>query len=149
MWGVLAVSRSHWVCPGSWCVCFPRPHCSGFRLLCREWALGCVHFPGLSRSGSGSQVLHKGADSVGSVFCAFPGGAAQATMYLASTLCSGAVRLITSLAVATPVSGCTCALCACVSSGELISDCNPPSGCQPSRISVSLWLETGSLFAVW
>ena len=33
-------------------------------------ALGCVHFPGLSYSGSGSQVLHKGADSVGPVLCA-------------------------------------------------------------------------------
>ena len=37
----------------------------------------------------------------------------------------------------------------CVSSGELISGCDPPGGCQPSRISGSLWLETGSLFAVW
>ena len=37
----------------------------------------------------------------------------------------------------------------CVSSGELISGCGHPGGCQPSRISGSLWLETGSLFAVW
>ena len=37
----------------------------------------------------------------------------------------------------------------CVFSGELISGCDPPGGCQPSRISGSLWLETGSLFAVW
>ena len=37
----------------------------------------------------------------------------------------------------------------CVSSGELISDCDPLGRCQPSRISGSLWLETGSLFAVW
>ena len=36
----------------------------------------------------------------------------------------------------------------CVSSGELISGCNPPGGCQPYRISGSLWLETGGLFAV-
>ena len=39
---------------------------------CLKWALGCVHFPGLSRSGSGSRVLHKGTDSVGPVFCALP-----------------------------------------------------------------------------
>ena len=39
---------------------------------CLKWALGCMHFPGLSRSGSGSPVLHKGADSVGPAFCAFP-----------------------------------------------------------------------------
>ena len=37
----------------------------------------------------------------------------------------------------------------CVSSVELVSSCDPPVRCQPSRISVSLWLETGSLFAVW
>ena len=35
-------------------------------------ALGCVHFPGLSHSGSGSRVLHKGTDSVGPAFCALP-----------------------------------------------------------------------------
>ena len=39
---------------------------------CLMWALGCVHFPGLSHSGSGSQVLHKGTDSVGPAFCALP-----------------------------------------------------------------------------
>ena len=37
----------------------------------------------------------------------------------------------------------------CVSSGELVSSCDPPGGCKPSRISGSLWLETGILFAVW
>ena len=37
----------------------------------------------------------------------------------------------------------------CVSSGKLVSGCDSPGGCQPSRISGSLWLETGSLFAVW
>ena len=35
-------------------------------------ALDCVHFPGLSGSVSGSQVLHKGTDSVGPAFCALP-----------------------------------------------------------------------------
>ena len=37
----------------------------------------------------------------------------------------------------------------CVSSEELISGYDPPGRCQPSRISGSLWLEIGSLFAVW
>ena len=36
VWGVLAVSRPHWVCPHSWHVCFPSLHCSGSRLLCQE-----------------------------------------------------------------------------------------------------------------
>ena len=39
---------------------------------CLRRALGCVHFPGLSRSASGSQVLLKGADLVGPAFCARP-----------------------------------------------------------------------------
>ena len=37
---------------------------------CLKWALGSVHFLGLSRSGSGSQVLLKGTDLVERVFCA-------------------------------------------------------------------------------
>ena len=37
---------------------------------CPKRALGCVHFPGLSCSGSGSQALHKGTDSVGPVLYA-------------------------------------------------------------------------------
>ena len=39
---------------------------------CPKWSLGFVHFPGLSCSGSGSWVLHKGADSVGTAFCILP-----------------------------------------------------------------------------
>ena len=35
-------------------------------------ALGFMHLPGLSRSGSGTQVVLRGADSVGPVFCALP-----------------------------------------------------------------------------
>ena len=35
VWGVLAVSRPHWVCPRSRCACFPSLHCLGSRLLCR------------------------------------------------------------------------------------------------------------------
>ena len=36
-------------------------------------ALGCMHLPGLSHSGSGTQVVLRGADSVGPAFCALPG----------------------------------------------------------------------------
>ena len=39
---------------------------------CLKRALGCMHCSGLSRSGSGSRVLRKGADFVGPVFCALP-----------------------------------------------------------------------------
>ena len=74
-WRVFAVSWPHWVWPCSWCVCFPSLYCSGSRLLCRELSeasLGCMHFPGLSHSGSGTQVVLRGADSVGLAFCALP-----------------------------------------------------------------------------
>ena len=47
VWGVLAVSRLHWVCPRSWCMCFPSLHFSGSRLLCWE----------LSEAGPGLHVL--------------------------------------------------------------------------------------------
>ena len=133
--------------PRSRHVCFPRLHCSSSRLLYRERALSCVHFPGLSHSGSGSRVLHKGADSVGPAFCAFRVGAAQAARSLTSALSPGQRDFSPPrprLSFRVQRSGAPC-----VSSGELISGCDPPSGCQPSRISGSLWLETGSLFAVW
>ena len=35
-------------------------------------ALGCMHLPGLSCSGSGTQVVLRGADLVGPAFCALP-----------------------------------------------------------------------------
>ena len=35
-------------------------------------ALGCMHLPGLSHSGSGTRVVFRGADSVGPAFCALP-----------------------------------------------------------------------------
>ena len=35
-------------------------------------ALGCMHLPGLSRSGSGTQVVLRGADLVGPAFCGLP-----------------------------------------------------------------------------
>ena len=96
VWGALAMFRPHWVCPRSRHVCFPRLHCSGSSLLYRERALSCVHFPGLSRSGSGFPVLHKDTDSVGPEFCAFPTRAAQAARSLMGALSPGAVRLIPS-----------------------------------------------------
>jgi len=39
---------------------------------CLRQALGCLHFPGLSHSGSGSWVLYKGTDLIGPVFCVLP-----------------------------------------------------------------------------
>ena len=35
-------------------------------------ALGCMHLPGPSRSGSGTRVVLRGTGSVGPAFCALP-----------------------------------------------------------------------------
>ena len=98
---------------------------------CLRWTLVCVHFPGLSHSGSGSWVMHKCTDLVGPAFCALPRSEQFRTRCLASTLSpAGGVCLITS-----PVPNrCAVSGVLCVSSGELISRCNPPGRCQPSRI---------------
>ena len=145
VWGALAVFQPHWVCPHSRRVCIPHLHCSGFRLLYRERALSCVHFPGLSHSGSGSWVLHKGADSVGSAFYAFPCPSSSGNQELEElTLLRCSVTY--PLPIPASVSRRTRP---CVSSAELISGCDPSSRCQPSRISRSVWLKMGSPFAVW
>ena len=101
---------------------------------CLKQALGCVHYPGLSCSGSGSWVLHKGTDLVGRAFCVLPrfeqlrqpgtwrshspqvGGASYHLPIPSPSVswvrCRGAISVVP-----------------CVSSGELISP-----RCQPSRI---------------
>ena len=118
-------------------VCFPRLHCSGSRLLSRERALRCVRFQFLDipqkrrlswacilclpcRRSSGSQELH---------------GREAPT--------PGAARLLPSAVPACRVH------VPCICSWELASSHDPPGRCRPSRISGSLWLETGDLFAVW
>ena len=75
VWGVLAVSGPHWVYPAHGMYAFPvytaqSPGCSAGELS--EVDLGLRALPGLSCSGSGSWVLHKGADLVGPAFCALP-----------------------------------------------------------------------------
>ena len=94
-------------------LCFHGLHFSGSRLLCQELSediLGCMHFPGLSCSGSGSRVLHKGADLVGPGFCALP-RSEQVTRCLVSAVTPrcvwGRMHLITSPIPAAWFSACT------------------------------------------
>ena len=106
---------------------------------CLRWALGCVHFPGLSRSGSGSQVVHKGTDLVGPALCALPrheqlrrpgdwrGHTPQVGGVSYHLPCPS--RSVSLVRCESTVSGVPR-----VSSGELISGCDPPGRCQPSRI---------------
>ena len=120
-------------------VCFPRPHCSGYMLLYRERALSCRQL-----QFSGTPQKHR----LGwACVCAFPARAAQAARSLTSALSPDVVHLIPSAVPASDSAGRSREPSVC--SGELVSSRDPPSGCQPSRISGGLWLETGSLFAVW
>ena len=74
-WRVLAVTQPHWVCRRSQSVCFPCLYYLGSTSAgdCLRLALGCMHLPGLSRSGSGTQEVLRGADLVGLHFVPFPG----------------------------------------------------------------------------
>ena len=98
--------------------------------------------------GSSFRVLDRSADLVVPAFCAFPGPSSSGSQELDRRTLSGCGA--PSPLRSPSLSFCTRRLGApCVCSGELVSSCDPPGGCQPSRISGSLWLETGSLFAVW
>ena len=106
---------------------------------CLRWALGLAHFPGLGHSGSGSQVLHKGADLVGPVFCALPRSKQlrwPGAWWVQSS--PGRRCILLPPPVFWVYNGHAFSAVPCVSSGELISGCDPPSGCQPSRIPRSL-----------
>ena len=140
VWGALTVFRPHRVCPRSQQVWFSRLHCSGSRLLYREQALSCVR---LQFSGT-PQKHHLGWACV---LC-LPRPSSSGSQELEE-------RTLPRCGAPSPLCGPSLSLCArwlgapSVCSGELVSSLGPPGGCQPSRISGSLWLETGSLFAVW
>ena len=145
VWGALTVFRPHWVCPRSW-VC-ALPVYTAQATCCSIWSGPCV------ACGSSFRVFHKSADLVGPAFCAFPGpsssGCQELDGRLTGALSLSAVHLLPSTVPAS-VSGCASRVhAACVYSRELASSHDPPGGCPPSRISGSLWLETGGLFAVW
>ena len=109
---------------------------------CLRRALGCMHFPDLSRSGSSSWVLHKG-DLVGLAFCALPRSEQlrwPGAWWAQSPSVGGYVLLppCPSDSVFQVYNKCTFSGVSCLSSGELIPGCDPPSGCQPSKIPRSL-----------
>ena len=136
--------RPHWVCPRSrwWRVLspstLPRPQVA-LQGSCLKQALGCVRFPGLSRSGSGPQILHGGTAPVGPAgFVPFPARSSSGNRGLGERAPPGVrcvlspprpSRWVSRVHSDGAISGVLCA-----SSGELISDCDPPGGCQPPRI---------------
>ena len=101
---------------------------------CPNLALDFMHFPGLSHSGSGTQVLLRGTDSVGPAFCALPRskqlrqpGSWQAhspRWVVHLNHLPGPSHSVSWVHRESAVSGLPC-----VSSGELISGCNPPGEC--------------------
>ena len=140
--GVVAAYGPHWACHN------PKQHVlPGSTLLrhqgilqghCPKWTLRFMHFPGLNHAGS--WVLHKGTDPVRHAFVPFPGPSSSGDQVLGERtvpdgLCvhlnhlPGPRRLVSRVHCNGTVSGGVC-----VSSGELISGCNPPGGCQPPRI---------------
>ena len=138
VWGGLAVSRPHWVCPRSGMCAFP---------VYTAQAPGCSIASGpCVACGSSFRVLHKSADSVGPEFCAFSCPSSSGSQELVErTLprCSAPYPLVVPASVSAHPVRCTL---------YLFWEADfwlRPGGCQPSRISGSLWLESGSLFAVW
>ena len=146
--GALVVFRPHCVCPRSGQVCVSCLHFSGSRLLSREWALHCVHFPGLSRSGSGSRVFHKSADSVQPAFCAFPGQSSSGSQELDELT-------LPRCRVPYPLCGPSFSFQACQSVrlasvlGSWTLAVTLQANVDHPESQGSLWLEAGSLFAVW
>ena len=117
------------------------PGCSAGNSL--RQALGCVHFPGLSHSGSGSRVLPKAQIHLGLHFVSFPGPSSSGDQVLAERshpqVGGGSYRLPhPSRSVFWVYNGCAFSGVPCVSSGELISGCDPPGRCQPFRIPRTL-----------
>ena len=156
VWGVLTVSGPHWVCSHSQHVCFPGlPH-SGSRLLCRGYlkrALDCVHFPGLSCSGSDSRVLHKTQTWLGLRFVPFPGLSSSGDQVLGEhTVPGGLGILIISRVPAAQFPGCAvehrlrCAVCLLWGADLRLRPSWRMSTVQDPR---KTWLATGSLLAVW
>ena len=72
---------------------------------CPKWALCFMHFPGLSCSGSGSWVVHKGTDLVGHAVVPVPGPTHPSDHE--STVPGELFVLITSLVPDTWFPGCT------------------------------------------
>ena len=131
--GMCSQCLSHTVCPHSQRVCFPCLHCLGSRLLCWE----------LSQAGPGLYALPRSKPSMfrysgtlercrllwACVLCPFQVLEAQVTKCLASTVTATYCFPSPCHSVFWVYNQCTLSGVPCVSSGELISGCNPPGRC--------------------
>ena len=140
VWGALAVFRPHRVCPCSHVCAFPvytaqAPGCSIGSGPC----VACSSFSGIPQ---------KHGLGLACVLC-LTHLSSSATRSLTGALSPDAVHLLPSAVPDSVSARASWVRVPCVSSGKLASSRDLPSGCQPSRISGSLWLETRSLFALW
>ena len=129
VWGALTCSGHTGFAPLTGVCAFPvypaqAPGCS-------IWSVPCI------ACGSSFWVLHKSEDSAVPAFCAFPGLSSSGSQELDGCTLPGC-------GAPSPFRGPS--LVGCV---RLVLSHDPPGRCRPSRISGSLWLETGGLFAVW
>ena len=127
-------------------VCFPGLHCSGSRFLCR----GTVQSgPWVSFTSQVSapqvQVLGystKAQTRLGLRFVSFPGPSSSGDQVLGKRTLPGWGCVLwpppSSPSVSWVLSGSAISGVPCESSGELISGCDPPGGCQLYRIPRSL-----------
>ena len=120
---------------------------------CPRWALGFVHFPGLSCSGSGSQVPTKAQTPMDMHFVPFPGPSSSGDQVLGEhTLQRWQVHLITSLVPAAWFPGWSqlrllrCGQCLFWGADIWLQPSRRMSTIQNPRKS---WLATRSLPAVW
>ena len=139
---MLPVSQPQWVCPCLQRVCFPYLHCLGSRLLCWE----------LSEAGPGLRALSRSEPfrfmfldtpqrrrlEWACILCSSPVRGAQVTRWLESAVAATYHLLHPCRSVFWVHNWRTFSGVLCVSLGKLISGCDPPSGCQPSRIPSSL-----------
>ena len=116
---------------------------------CLKWAPGCVHFPGLRRSGSGSRVLHKGTDSVGPEFAPRSEQLRRPGAWQAHSPQVGSVSYHRSQPLgflgAQPEHHLRCAVCLWGADLWLQPSWQMSAVQNPRKT----WLATGSLLAVW
>ena len=143
--GALTVSGPHWVCPAHGMCAFPvytaqAPGCSAGELSNADPGLRALpRSKPLRFRFSGTPQGH--GLSWACILCPSQVRAAKVTRCLVSTLSpglgggDGVLRLPRpSRSVSWVHSKSAVSAVLCVSSGELISGCDPPGGCQPSRI---------------
>ena len=99
VWGVLAVSRPHWLCPCSWHMRFPTLHFSGSKLLCRELSEAGPGLHALPRSKllrfRFSYTLQRHRVGWACILCPSQFGAAQATKCLVNAHSPGGAASLT------------------------------------------------------